>query len=163
MSLIVYPGSFNPITYGHANIVERALHIFDHVTVAIGTSIDKDSDAHLRNRIDLCRQALACFGERVSIERFNGLLVDFVREKNTKFILRGLRTISDYDYEFQMLQINRTLAPEIEYVLLPTSHEWSFLSSTRVREIASLGGDISDFVHPAVAEYLKMENEGADR
>ncbi len=163
MSLIVYPGSFNPITYGHTNIVERALHIFDHVIVAIGTSIEKDTDAHFRERIELCRQALACFGDHVRIEGFNSLLVDFVREKNTRFILRGLRTIADYDYEFQMLQINRTLAPEIEYVLLPTSHEWSFLSSTRVREIASLGGDVSDFVHPAVAEYLKIENKDPDR
>lgn len=154
MPTVVYPGSFNPITYGHSNLVERALHLFDHVIVAIGTSVDKDPDTALAPRIDLCQQALESFGSRVSVEGFNGLLVNFVRSKNTRFILRGLRTLTDYDYEFQMLEMNRHLDPEIEYVLLPTSPEWSFLSSTRVREIASLGGDISSFVHPAVAAFL---------
>ena len=130
------------------------MYLFDHVIVAIGTSIDKDPNTALAERIDLCQQALECFGSRVSVEGFSGLLVNFVRSKDTRFILRGLRTLTDYDYEFQMLEMNRHLDPEIEYVLLPTSSEWSFLSSTRVREIASLGGDISSFVHPAVAAYL---------
>lgn len=154
MRTVVYPGSFNPITYGHSNLVERALLLFDHVIVAIGTAVDKDPETELADRIDLCKQALACFGSNVSVEGFNGLLVNYVRAKNTRFILRGLRTLTDYDYEFQMLEMNRHLDPEIEYVLLPTSHEWSFLSSTRVREIASLGGDISTFVHPAVAKHM---------
>ena len=130
------------------------MYLFDHVIVAIGTSIDKDPNTALAERIDLCQQALECFGSRVSVEGFSGLLVNFVRSKDTRFILRGLRTLTDYDYEFQMLEMNRHLDPEIEYVLLPTSSEWSFLSSTRVREIASLGGDISSFVHPAVAAHL---------
>ena len=130
------------------------MYLFDHVIVAIGTSIDKDPNTALAERIDLCQQALECYGSRVSVEGFSGLLVNFVRSKDTRFILRGLRTLTDYDYEFQMLEMNRHLDPEIEYVLLPTSSEWSFLSSTRVREIASLGGDISSFVHPAVAAHL---------
>lgn len=157
MTDVVYPGSFNPITHGHTNIVERALHIFDHVIVAIGTSVDKKPGSHFDERINLCATALAEFGSRVSVEGFQGLLVDFVQSKNARFIIRGLRTLTDYDYEFQMLQMNCMLDPELEYVLLPTSHEWSYLSSSRVREIAALGGDISKFVHPAVVEYYRRQ------
>ena len=153
MSSVVYPGSFNPITHGHTNIVERALSLFDHVIVAIGTSVDKDPATYLADRMALCRQALTHLGDQVSVEGFNGLLVDYVRSKNTRFVLRGLRTLTDYDYEFQMLSMNQSLDEDIEYVLLPTAHKWSFLSSSRVREIAALGGDISDFVHPAIVDY----------
>lgn len=158
MSTVVYPGSFNPITLGHRNIVERGLRLFDHVIVAIGTSADKDPELAVRDRIDLCREALAEFGDRVSVKGFNTLLVEFVRAQDTSFVLRGLRTIMDYDYEFQMLEMNQALDPSIEYVLLPTSHEWSHVSSTRVREIASYGGDVSAFVAPCVVEYYKREN-----
>ena len=156
MSTVVYPGSFNPITFGHTNIVERGLKLFDHVVVAIGTSADKDPEIDLRARIDLCRAALADFGDRVSVAGFNTLLVEFVRAQGTNFVLRGLRTVTDYDYEFQMLEMNQALDPSIEYVLLPTSNEWSHVSSTRVREIASFGGDISTFVAPCVVEYYKI-------
>ena len=158
MSTVVYPGSFNPITLGHRNIVERGLRLFDHVIVAIGTSADKDPELAVRDRIELCREALAEFGDRVSVKGFNTLLVEFVRAQDTSFVLRGLRTIMDYDYEFQMLEMNQALDPSIEYVLLPTSHEWSHVSSTRVREIASYGGDVSAFVAPCVVEYYKREN-----
>ena len=155
MSSVVYPGSFNPITHGHTNIVERALSLFDHVVVAIGTSVDKDPATYLADRMELCRKALAHLADQVSGEGFNGLLVDYVRSKNTRFVLRGLRTLTDYDYEFQMLSMNQSLDHDIEYVLLPTAHKWSFLSSSRVREIAALGGDISNFVHPAIVAYYK--------
>ena len=155
MPNVIYPGSFNPITHGHTNLVKRALCLFDNVIVSIGTSVDKDPEVHLQERIELCELALEEFGDKVIVKGFNGLLVDFVRSQNTRFILRGLRTLTDYDYEFQMLEMNRHLAPDIEYVLLPTAPEWSFLSSTRVREIASLGGDVSSFVHPSVAEHLQ--------
>ena len=157
MSSVIYPGSFNPITHGHTNIVERALSLFDHVVVAIGTSVDKDPATYLADRMALCRQALTHLGDQVSVEGFNGLLVDYVRSKNTRFVLRGLRTLTDYDYEFQMLSMNQSLDEDIEYVLLPTAHKWSFLSSSRVREIAALGGDISDFVHPAIVDYYKEQ------
>lgn len=153
MTKVVYPGSFNPITFGHANIVERGLQIFDHVVVAIGTSADKNPDIELKERIDLCRAALADFGDRVSVEGFNTLLVEFVRAHDTKFVLRGLRTVMDYDYEFQMLEMNQAMDPTIEYVLLPTASKWSHVSSTRVREIASYDGDISAFVAPCVVDY----------
>ena len=158
MSSVVYPGSFNPITHGHTNIVERALNLFDHVVVAIGTSVDKDPAAYLADRMELCRKALAHLDDQVSVEGFNGLLVDYVRSKNTRFVLRGLRTLTDYDYEFQMLSMNQSLDQDIEYVLLPTAHKWSFLSSSRVREIAALGGDISNFVHPAIVDYYREQS-----
>ena len=157
MSSVIYPGSFNPITHGHTNIVERALSLFDHVVVAIGTSVDKDPATYLADRMELCRIALTHLGDQVSVEGFNGLLVDYVRLKNTRFVLRGLRTLTDYDYEFQMLSMNQSLDEDIEYVLLPTAHKWSFLSSSRVREIAALGGDISNFVHPAIVDYYKEQ------
>ena len=159
MTSVVYPGSFNPITYGHQDIVERALGLFDKVIVAVGTSVDKDPATYLADRIKLCREALADFGDRIEVEGFNMLLVDYVRSKNTRFIVRGLRTISDFDYEYQMITMNREMDADLEYVLLPTSRQWSFLSSSRVREIASLGGRIDDFVHPAVAAYYR---EGSD-
>ncbi len=100
---------------------------------------------------------LAEFGDQVTVEGFNSLLVNYVRERNARFILRGLRTVTDFDYEFQMAEMNQSLAPEIEYVFLPTSQNCSFISSTLVREIASLGGDISQFVHPAVVEAYHPE------
>lgn len=157
MSSVVYPGSFNPITNGHTDLVKRALSIFDHVVVAIGTSAQKDPAVDLADRIALCREVLAEFGDRVSVDGFNSLLVSYTRSKNTRFILRGLRTVTDFDYEFQMAEMNQSLDPDIEYVFLPTAKECSFISSTLVREIASLGGDISQFVHPAVVRAYADE------
>ncbi|MCZ6619429.1 MAG: pantetheine-phosphate adenylyltransferase [Gammaproteobacteria bacterium] len=157
MNVVVYPGSFNPITNGHTDLVKRALNLFDHVVLAIGTSAAKDPAVELKDRITLCRLALEEFGDRVSVDGFNTLLVDYVRSKAARFILRGLRTVTDFDYEFQMAEMNQSLDPGIEYVFLPTSKECSFISSTLVREIASLGGDISQFVHPAVVEAYRKQ------
>lgn len=156
MNVVVYPGSFNPITNGHTDLVKRALNLFDHVVVAIGTSAQKDPRVDLKDRIELCREVVSEFGDKVSVDGFNTLLVDYVRTKNARFILRGLRTVTDFDYEFQMAEMNQSLDPDIEYVFLPTSKDCSFISSTLVREIAALGGDISQFVNPAVVRaYVK--------
>ena len=155
MKTVVYPGSFNPITNGHTDLVERALSLFDHVVLAIGTSAQKNPKVDLADRIELCQEVLADYGDRVSVEGFNTLLVDYVRSKDTRFILRGLRTVTDFDYEFQMAEMNRSLDSDIEYVFLPTSEDCSFISSTLVREIAGLGGDITQFVHPAVVRQLE--------
>ena len=158
MKIVVYPGSFNPITNGHTDLVKRALNLFDRVILAIGTSRQKDPKVDLADRINLCKDVLSECGDRVEVEGFNTLLVPYVRSKNTTFILRGLRTVTDFDYEFQMAEMNQSLDAEIEYVFLPTTKECSFISSTLVREIAQLGGDVSRFVHPSVAEALGKQN-----
>lgn len=157
MTTVIYPGSFNPITNGHTDLVRRALSLFDHVILAIGTSAQKDPATHLAERIELCQEVLAEYGDKVTVQGFNSLLVDYARDQGTRFILRGLRTVTDFDYEFQMAEMNQSLDKNIEYVFLPTSKECSFISSTLVREIAALGGDISDFVHPAVVRALTAQ------
>ena len=158
MSTVVYPGTFNPITVGHIDLVRRARKLFDHVIVAIGTSQQKDPKTHLAERIALCREALSDI-DGVEVDGFNKLLVDYVQERGARFILRGLRTVADFEYEFQMVDMNRRLAPEIEYVFLAPSENYSFISSTLVREIAAYGGDVSQFVHPAVARALAREHD----
>lgn len=156
MKTIVYPGHFNPITNGHTDLIKRALEIFDEVVIAIGTSPDKVPSVTHKARIDLCREVLEDIPS-ARVEGFNSLLVDYVRSLDTKYILRGIRTFQDFEYEFQMMDMNRALAPEIEYVFLAPSQQYAYISSTRVREIASYGGDISMFVHPAVLNSTRQE------
>src|SRR4029450_12332190 len=138
MKTVIYPGTFNPITNGHTDLVNRALNLFQPVVLAIGTSAQKSNSDPVAERIKLCEQVLAPFGKRVSVDRFNGLLVDYANTKGTRFILRGLRTMADFEYEFQMAEMNTELEPTIEYVFLLPSKSCSFISSTLVREIASL-------------------------
>ena len=152
---MIYPGTFNPITNGHTDLVNRALSLFDQVILAIGTSAQKAGSEQLLDRIRLCERVLAPFGKRVKVERFHGLLVDYANTMGTRFILRGLRTMADFEYEFQMAEMNTELEPSIEYVFLLPSKSCSFISSTLVREIASLGGDVTKFVDPIVAEALQ--------
>lgn len=154
MRTVVYPGTFNPITIGHMDLVRRARKIFDRVIVAIGTSQQKDPASHLADRIALCREALADI-DGVEVDGFNTLLIDYVKKREARFILRGIRTVADFEYEFQMVDMNRRLAPDVEYVFLAPGESCSFISSTLVREIAAYGGDISQFVHPAVARSYK--------
>ncbi len=158
-SVVAYPGTFNPITNGHTDLIDRALTIFDTVVLAIGTSSSKHPATELAGRILLCEQVLEDYGDRVSVEGFNTLLVDYLAERGIRFVLRGIRDLQDFEYEFQMCEMNKALAPSIEYVFLPTSKDVSFISSTLVREIASLGGDIKQFVHPEVAKALMGATE----
>lgn len=152
MSTVLYPGTFNPIHNGHADLVERAAQIFEHVVVGIATSPHK-SPSELELRVNLAREALSHV-KNVEVRGFMSLTVDFAKEVNATVILKGIRTVTDFEYEFQMLSMNRALQPGLETVFLAPSEEFSYISSTLVRQIASYGGDISQFVHPAVARAL---------
>ena len=153
MRTIVYPGTFDPITIGHVDLVERACRLFDRVVVAIASSERKRPLFSLEERIGLCEAALGHI-RNVEIVGFDILVVKFLRERKGCAVLRGLRAVSDFEYEFQLANMNRQLAPDVESLFLTPSEKYSFISSTLVREIAALGGDISKFVHPAVAAAL---------
>lgn len=154
MKTVVYPGTFSPITNGHTDLVERAAGIFDEVIVAVGTSTQKASAMSLEQRVELCKEVLGHV-PNVQVCGFTGLLTEFVRAQKANLILRGLRTVADFEYEFQLVGMNRVLAPEIETVFLAPAEQLAYISSTLVREIAAYGGDISQFVHPAVAKAMR--------
>ncbi len=153
MKTVVYPGTFNPITNGHTDLVKRAANIFDHVIVAIGSSAQKSTDVSLDLRVDLASKVLANIAN-VEVCGFSGLLTDFVKSRDARLILRGLRTVADFEYEFQLVGMNRVLEPGIETVFLAPAEHLGYISSTLVREIASYGGDISEFVDPIVVEAM---------
>ncbi|MDA9063930.1 pantetheine-phosphate adenylyltransferase [Pseudomonadales bacterium] len=158
MTTVLYPGTFNPIHNGHADLVERAAEIFDNVILGIATSPHK-SPSILEVRVNLAREALAHVSN-VEVIGFNTLTVDFAKEVGAEVILKGIRTVTDFEYEFQMLSMNRILQPGLETVFLAPSEEFSYISSTLVRQIASYGGDISRFVHPSVAKALSNGEVG---
>ena len=153
MKVAVYPGTFNPITNGHTDLVERASGLFDHIIVAIGTNAQKSVALTTDQRVGLANEVLGHL-ENVEVCAFDGLLTEFVKEKGANIILRGLRTVADFEYEFQLVGMNRVLEPSIETVFLAPAEHLSYISSTLVREIASYGGDISKFVHPAVVSAM---------
>ena len=154
MNTVVYPGTFDPITNGHTDLVERAARMFDHIIVAVADNPKKKPMLELEARVDLARTTLGHLAN-VEVTGFSNLLADFVKEKNANIILRGLRAVSDFEYEFQLANMNRVLAPNVESIFLTPAEQYSYISSTLVREIASLGGDVSNFVHPEVARALK--------
>lgn len=149
----VYPGTFDPITLGHQDLVRRASALFDKVVVGIAASEAKRPFFQLDERIRLAREVLKPY-RNVSIEGFRGLLMDFVRAQKAQVILRGLRAVSDFEYEFQMAGMNRNLHPDVETVFLTPAEQYQFISATIVREIASMGGDVSKFVQPLVVRAL---------
>lgn len=153
MNRVLYPGTFDPITKGHGDLVERASRLFDHVIIAVAASPKKNPLFPLEQRVALAREVTRHL-PNVEVVGFSNLLAHFVKEKNANILLRGLRAVSDFEYEFQLANMNRQLAPDIESMFLTPSEKYSFISSTLVREIAALGGDISQFVHPAVAAAL---------
>lgn len=156
MKTIVYPGTFDPITNGHIDLVERASNLFHHVIVAIASSERKRPTFELEERIELAREALSHL-ENVEVRGFDYLLVNFVKDCRGDAILRGLRAVSDFEYEFQLANMNRALAPDIESIFLTPSEKLSYISSSLVKEIASLGGDINAFVHPSVKKALNRK------
>lgn len=149
----VYPGTFDPITNGHIDLVARAAPLFDRVVVGIAESPGKGPALPLDQRVALARTALAGHGN-VEVVGFHSLLAHFVHEIGAGVLLRGLRAVSDFEYEFQMASMNRHLIPDVETLFLTPAEQHSFISSSLVREVARLGGDVSGFVHPAVAEAL---------
>lgn len=153
MKTAVYPGTFNPITNGHTDLVERASKLFDRVIVAIGVNRQKTTSLSTARRVELARLVLGHL-DNVEVCAFETLLIDFVRERGANVILRGLRTVADFEYEFQLVGMNRALDPGIETIFMAPDEHLSYISSTLVREIASYGGDISRFVHPLVNEAM---------
>ncbi|MFQ5546269.1 MAG: pantetheine-phosphate adenylyltransferase [Acidiferrobacterales bacterium] len=149
----LYPGTFDPITNGHTDLIRRASRLFGRIVVAIAANPEKAPLFSLEDRLGLAREVLA--GDNgVSVEGFDDLLIDCVRRHGATVILRGLRAVSDFEYEFQMAGMNKRLGPEIETAFLPASERDTFISASLVKEIAGLGGDVSEFVHPHVAAAL---------
>ena len=151
---VIYPGTFDPITNGHTDIVLRAARLFDRVIVAVAGSTSKKTAFTLEERLTLVGTVLESISN-VEIYPFDSLLVDAARKRGAVIILRGLRAVSDFEYEFQMANMNRRLAPELDTLFLTPAEHYSYISSSLVREIAALGGDVSAFVHPSVVEALK--------
>ena len=154
MASILYPGTFDPITNGHADIVRRAARIFDKVVLAIAANPGKAPAFPLELRVKLAREVLKDL-HNVEVTGFTELTVEFARKHKLQAVLRGLRAVSDFEFEFQMAAMNRHLGPEVETIFMTPAEQFTFISSSLVREIAILGGDVSQFVHPAVQSELK--------
>lgn len=151
--IVIYPGTFDPVTRGHIDICERALKMFKHVVIGVADSLAKEPFFDIGERFDMLETVFAD-NDRISIKPFSGLLIDFARESDADVIIRGLRAISDFEYEVQLAGMNRSLAPEIETVFLTAAQRYAFVSSSLVREIARLDGDVSEFLHPEVLRRL---------
>ncbi len=151
--LVIYPGSFDPVTNGHLDLILRAARTFDHVVVAALSHDNKRPVFSLEERLDMLREAVSGF-DNVSVDSFGGLLVDYARERGARLILRGIRAVSDYEYELQMALMNRQLYPELETIFLPADEKYSYLSSRIVKEVSRLGGDVSKHVPAHVVERL---------
>ncbi|MFC4728134.1 pantetheine-phosphate adenylyltransferase [Coralloluteibacterium thermophilus] len=151
--IAVYPGTFDPITNGHIDLVSRAAPLFERIVVGVAESPRKGPAFTVEERVELARRALAEF-DNVEVRGFSSLLAHFVADVGGGVLLRGLRAVSDFEYEFQMASMNRHLIPEVETLFLTPAEQYSFISSSLVREIARLGGDVAGFVHPAVAAAL---------
>ncbi len=157
MIRVVYPGTFDPITRGHEDVVRRAAGLFDEVVVAVAASRSATLFT-LEERVAMAQEVFSGFAN-VKVEGFDGLLMSYVRSKNARVVLRGLRAVSDFEYEFQMAGMNRTLHPDVETVFLTPAEQYTFISASIVREIARFGGDVSKFVSPLVAAGLKEKNQ----
>jgi pantetheine-phosphate adenylyltransferase len=155
----VYPGTFDPLTRGHEDLVRRASTVFGELILGIADSKAKRPFFTVEERAAMAREVLADV-KNVQVLGFSGLLIDFVRAQRARVVLRGLRAVSDFEYEFQLAGMNRHLYPEMETIFLTPSEQHMFTSATLVREIASLGGDVSQFVHPVVAKRLKQKTKG---
>ena len=154
MNIAIYPGTFDPITRGHIDILERASGLFDQVYLAIASSKSKKPLFSLEQRVDLAKQSLSHL-DNIYMDELTGLTVDFARERKANIIIRGIRTVADYEYELQLANMNRSMAPKIETIFLTPADNLSYISSSLVKEIALFGGEISNFVAPPVEDALK--------
>ena len=153
MNIAIYPGSFDPVTNGHLDIIERTSKIFDKVIVAILVNSNKTPTFSIEEKIDMLKKSTAHI-PNVEIEFFDGLLVNFVRKKNAHVIVKGLRAISDFEYEFQMAMLNKSVAPDIETLFMMTSNKYSYLSSSIVKELGKLGASLDDLVPEVIMENV---------
>ena len=153
---VVYPGTFDPLTAGHEDLVRRASFLFDEVVVAVADSQAKQTIFSLDERVGITTDVLKPF-ENVTVMGFQGLLMDFIQRQGAQIVLRGLRAVSDFEYEFQLAGMNRKLYPDVETLFLTPAEQYTFISATMVREIAVLGGDVSTFVNPIVLKYIRQK------
>jgi len=159
MRKIIYPGTFDPVTYGHIDLIKRAIELFDAVVVTVAINPGKEPLFTTEERVSMLKESLKEF-HNVSVDSFDGLVVDHAKIVGASGILRGLRALSDFEYEFQMALMNRQLHPGLETVFLVPGQGLSYISSSLVREVARYGGDVSALVHPMVAEALKAKISG---
>ncbi len=151
--IAIYPGTFDPVTRGHTDICQRALRMFDQVVIGVADSLAKEPFFNIDERLEMLQTAVADH-DRILVKPFSGLLIDFARECGADVIVRGLRAISDFEYEVQLAGMNESLAPEIETMFLTAAQRYAFVSSSLVREIARLNGDVSEFLHPETLQRL---------
>ncbi len=152
-SIAIYPGTFDPVTFGHTDVCRRAIKMFDHVVIGVADNPQKKPFFTLDERIEMLNIVFQR-EKNISVKPFSGLLIDFARECNSQIIIRGLRAISDFEFEVQLAGMNRSLAPEVETVFLTAAEQFAFVSSSLMREIARLNGDVSGFIHPEIHKRL---------
>ncbi len=156
MTTIIYPGTFDPITLGHINLIERAAKLFDKVVLSIASSRSKSPLFTLDERISLCENVLSHL-DNIEVVGFSGLIVDLAKTYQASAVLRGVRSMTDFDYEFQMANMNQAMLPDFETIFLTPAREYSFISSSLIREISGMQGDVSTFVHPHVLNALSAK------
>ena len=161
MKKAIYPGSFDPITFGHQDMIERSAAIVDELVVGVLNNSEKNSLFSVDERVNMLKEVTAEL-ENVEVRCFDGLLIDFARNCGANVIVRGLRAVTDFEYELQLAQTNRVIAPEIDTLFLNTNLKYSYLSSSIVKEIAGFGGDISMFLHPQIVDKVKAKFAQAD-
>ncbi len=153
----IYPGTFDPITFGHIDLAQRALRLFDRLIVAIGTDSAKQPTFTVEERVRMAQLSFADLDDKIEVAPFDGLLVDFARTMGAQAIIRGLRAVSDFEYEFQLATMNRQLAPDLESIFLTPAKEYAFISSSLVKEVAMLGGDVAHFVPKEIEQMLILK------